>query len=73
MVFGRDMFMSVDEEVDWEQIQQQKQLKIQQSNICENSKRILHQYKKRHLITLRKPGAIICTLGEFCADPAPIS
>ena len=65
MVFGRDMFMPVDIEINLEQIQQQKQLKqlkIQQSNICENSKRILHQYKKGDLITLRKPGAILCTL-----------
>ena len=62
IVFGRGMFMPVDTKVDWEQIQQQKQLKIQQSNICENSKRILHKYKKGDLITLRKLGAILCTL-----------
>ena len=29
MVFGRNMFMPVDIEIEWEQIQQQKQLKIQ--------------------------------------------
>ena len=45
-----------------EKIRQQKQLKIQQSNICENSKRILHIYDKGDMITLRKPGAILCTL-----------
>ena len=62
MVFGRDMFMPVDAAIDWEQIQQRKQLKIQQSNIRENSKRILHKYKEGDLITLRKPGAILRTL-----------
>ena len=62
MVFGRDMFMSVDAAIDWEKIQQRKQLKIQQSNICGNSKRILHKYKEGDLITLRKPGAILRTL-----------
>ena len=62
MVFGRDIFMPVDAAIDWEQIQQQKQLKIQQSNIRENSKRILHQYNKGDLITLRKSGAILRTL-----------
>ena len=29
MVFGRDMFMPVDAEIDWEKIRQRKQLKIQ--------------------------------------------
>ena len=62
LVFGRDMFMPVDAEIDWEKIQQRKQLKIQQSNICENSKRILHKYSTGDVITLRKPGAILCTL-----------
>ena len=54
--------MPVDAEIDWEKICQRKQLKIQQSNIRENSKRILHTYKKGDMITLRKPGAILCTL-----------
>ena len=56
------MFMPVDSEIDWENIKQRKQLKIQQSNIRENSKRILHKYSKGDMITLRKPGAILCTL-----------
>ena len=35
MVSGRDMFMPVDAAIDWEQIQQRKQMNIQHSNICE--------------------------------------
>ena len=61
LVFGRDMFMPVDTKIGWKKIQQIKQLKIQQNNICENSKQ-LHKYSKRDMITLRKPGAIFCTL-----------
>ena len=37
-------------------------MKIQQSNICKNFKRILYKYKKGDLITLRKPREILCTL-----------
>ena len=37
-------------------------MKIQQSTIRENSKRILHMYSKGDMITLRKPGAILRTL-----------
>ena len=62
LVFGRDMFMPVNAEINWEKIRQRKQLKIQQSNIREKSKRILHTYKKGNMITLRKPGAIFRTL-----------
>ena len=62
LVFSRDMFMPVNAEIDWEKIRQRKQLKIQQSNIRENSKRILHTYEKGDMITLRKPGAILRTL-----------
>ena len=54
--------MPVDTEIDWEQIRERKELRIQQSNIRENSNRILHKYSKRDMITLRKPGAILRTL-----------
>ena len=56
------MSMRVDVKIDWENMPQRKQLKIQQSIICENSNRIFHQYSKGDMITLRKPGAIFCTL-----------
>ena len=54
--------MPVDAGIDWEKIQQRKLLKIQQSNIRENLERILHNYSKGDMITLRKPGAILHTL-----------
>ena len=46
----------------WEKMQERKQLRIQQSNICEKSKRILHKYSEGDMITLRNPGAILHTL-----------
>ena len=61
--------MPVDAEIDWEQIQERKKQEIQQSIICENSKRILHKYKKGELITLRKPGAIIHSLELLQQSP----
>ena len=62
LVFDRDMFMSVDTEIDCEKIRQPKQLNIQQSNILENCKRIVHIYGKGDMITLKNPGAILHTL-----------
>ena len=72
LVFDKDMFMPVDAEIDWEKICQKQQLKIQQSNIRENSKRILHTYEKGDMITLRKPGAILRTLLLPRRDPYKI-
>ena len=54
--------MPIDAEVDWEQIQQQKQQKFNRVIFVKTQKRILHQYKKGDLITLRKSGAIFRTL-----------
>ena len=62
LMLGRDMFMPVDTEIDLEKTKQGKQLKIQQSNVSENSKIILHKYSNGDMITLREPGAILCTL-----------
>ena len=62
LVFGRDMCIPIDTEIYWEQMQQRKQLKIQQINIRKNSERILLKYKKGDMITLKKPGAILSTL-----------
>ena len=58
MVFGRDMFMPVSADIDWEQIKIRKQQRIRKSNVRENSKRIPHTYKKGDLVTLEKTGII---------------
>ena len=58
MVFGRDMFMPVSADIDWELIKQRKQERIRKSNSRENSKRIEHKYKRGDLITLEKTGII---------------
>ena len=38
LAFGRDIFMPVDAEIDWEKIQQRKQLKIQQEIFVKTQK-----------------------------------
>ena len=42
MVFGRDMFLPVNVEVDWNAVKQRKQQQIRISNRRENSRRIPH-------------------------------
>jgi hypothetical protein len=58
MVFGRDMFMPVSADIDWEQIKIRKQERIRKSNLRENSKRIPHNYEEGDLVTLEKTGII---------------
>ena len=58
LVFGRDMFSPVSVDVDWNAINEKKQLSINNSNARENSKRIPHTYKKGDYITLKKPGIL---------------
>ena len=55
LVFGRDMFSPVSVDVDWNSINEKKQVSINKSNGRENSKRIPHTYKKGDYITLKKP------------------
>ena len=66
------MFMPINAEIDWEKIRPRKQLNIQQSNIRESSKRILHTYKKGDMITLRKSGAILGKLALPRQGPYPL-
>ena len=61
LVFSRDMFSPVSTEVDWNAIQNNKQIKINKSNDRENSKRVPHTYHRGDFITLKKPG-ILCKL-----------
>ena len=58
LVFGRDMFMPVDCQVDWEQIREKKQQRIRANNVRENRKRIAHKYNVGDLVTLEKEGII---------------
>ena len=58
LVFGRDMFSPVSTEIDWNEIRNNKQTKINKNNIRENSKRVPHIYQKGDLITLKKPGIL---------------
>jgi hypothetical protein len=58
LIYGRDMFLPVSVDIDWDAIKNRKQLKINKSNDRENSSRIPHQYNANDLITLKKPGIL---------------
>ena len=58
LVFGRDMFMPVEANVDWDSIKQRKQRAIHKSNVRENSSRINHTYNAGDWILIKKPGII---------------
>ena len=52
------MFSPVSVDVDWNAINEKKQVSINRSNARENSKRIAHTYKTGDYITLKKPGIL---------------
>ena len=58
LVFERDMFLPVEQKIDWEDIRKRKQERICKSNARENSNRIDHNFKKDDWVTLIKPGQI---------------
>ena len=58
LVYGRDMFSPVSVDVDWNTINEKKQLSINKNNDRENSKRIPHTYRKGDYVTLKKPGIL---------------
>jgi hypothetical protein len=58
LVFGRDMFMPVNFDVDWNKIKQNKQRRINLNNQRENNKRINHAYAPGDLVTLEKTGIL---------------
>ena len=59
LVFGRDMFMPVNFQVDWEKIKANKQNRMHKNNERENLKRKPHQYSAGDLVTVvERPGII---------------
>ena len=52
------MFTPVLVNVDWNAINEKKQVSINKSNARENSKRIPHTYEKGDNITLKNPGIL---------------
>jgi hypothetical protein len=58
LIYGRDMFLPVSVDIDWESIKNRKQQTINRSNDRENSSRVPHQYKTNDLVTLKKPGIL---------------
>lgn len=58
LVFGRDMFMPITVNPDWEAIRKRKQDSINKSNRRENMKRIDHKYQTGDLVTVERLGVI---------------
>jgi len=58
LVFGRDMYLPIPAEIDWESIKRRKQDKIRISNERENQSRIPHRYRPGDLVTVKKPGIL---------------
>ena len=58
LVYGRDMFLPIDTEIDWEEIKIRKQNRIRVSNDRENRSRIPHTYQPGDLVTVKKPGIL---------------
>ena len=58
LVFGRDMFMPKDAEVDWDVIKARKQERTAKSNARENSKKENKKYSPGDWITVKKPGIL---------------
>ena len=58
LVFGRDMFMPIESDINWEKIREKKQKRIDKNNMRENAKRIPHVYQPGDLVTIKRPGII---------------
>ena len=58
LVFGRDMFLDAQCEIDWDEIKQRKQNKVRKSNEEENRGRINHTYQRGDKILIKRPGLV---------------
>jgi hypothetical protein len=58
LVFGRDMVLPIQFQVDWARIQLRRQNVIEKSNRQENAKRLSHDYKVGDKVLVEKPGII---------------
>jgi len=56
LVFGRDMFLPIQFNVDWATIRMKRQAKIHDNMVRENLKRINHEYHIGDKVLLDKPG-----------------
>lgn len=69
IVFGRDMFLPVENKIDWEKIFTQKQDINCKSNEHKNSKHIDHNYQKGDWVTLIQLGEVERILAIRCNEP----
>jgi len=55
LVFGRDMVLPIQHEVDWTAIKTRKQELIRKNNIAENARRVAHEYQVGDKVMLEAP------------------
>jgi transposase InsO family protein len=58
LVFGRDMLLPIKFKANWARIRANRQRMINQSNLRENKKRLVHDYKVGDKVLLTKPGLL---------------
>jgi hypothetical protein len=73
IIFGRDMLLPIEFNVDWAVLQQQKQKEIARNNQRENASRKHHEYKVGDKILLLKPGHVRRKLENPRTGPYAVS
>lgn len=58
LVYGRDMFLPIAFEADWQRIRNRRQAEITRNNERENRLRISHEYKVGDKVLVQKPGIL---------------
>jgi transposase InsO family protein len=58
LVFGRDMYLPIKIEADWNRIQQRRQAEMHRNNQRENRSRINHVYRVGDKVLLARPGIL---------------
>lgn len=73
MVFGRDMVLPVDFEIDWDEITKRKQKRINESCDRENKRRIEHTYQEGDKVLLKVPRKILRKLERVRRGPFTVA
>ena len=73
LVFGRDMVLPADYEIDWNEITKRKQKRINESCERENKKRIEHAYKRGGKVLMKVPRKILRKLERVRRGPLTVA
>ena len=69
MVFGRDMVLPVDFDINWDEITKRKQKRINENCERENRKRIKHTYQRGDKVLMKVPKKILRKLERVRRGP----